>query len=211
MPRESKGTTTRRKAYHHVAPRLRAASSSETSNCARDAALERNTSGEKRTKYAKGTIANVPTSTRPIAKIEGFAKAVIRLIATTVPGSAHGSIIAMSTAAFPRNFIRAIVYAHATPSRIAPTTAIALISRLFRMAFHDCGFRNSRTKFAMVYCDGNAALRQEPLTENAKRKIIAIGSTTNIVDPIATTKITAFQPALVIFFLFCAPPFDSVA
>src|SRR5262245_27890915 len=151
MPRYNNGKTTRRKAYHQFAPRLRAASSIPTSIWAREADVDRKTRGENRTKYARGTIANVPTITRPNAKMDGFAKAVIKLIATTVPGRAQGNITAMSMTDFPRNRILAITYAEASPSRIAPATAMALIWRLFTTAAQELGLVNRSIKFWNVY------------------------------------------------------------
>src|SRR5262249_39083787 len=197
-------------AYHQLAPRLRAASSIPTSSCASDDAVDRNTSGENRTKYANGTIANVPTSTRPTANGEGLAKAVIRLTATTVPGNAHGNITARSMTVLPRKRILAITYAEPTPSNIAPATAMALISRLVVTARHEFGFVNKPAKFCSVYWDGSGAVRQDPFTENAKRKIIAIGRTRKIVETEATITSTVCNSRLVTRRRFLAPPFDSV-
>src|SRR5689334_5989591 len=120
-------------------------------------------------------MGNVPTNTLPSAKTEGFANAVIKLIATTVPGNAHGNITAISIAAFPRNRIRASTYAQATPSRMVPSAAIALISRLFLIGSQDRGSENNETKFWVVYSDGSGAVLHEPFTANARTKIIAIG------------------------------------
>lgn len=50
----------------------------------------------------------MPTITWPPEKIDGVEKAVIRLMATTVPGSAQGSMTAMSRMILPLNFSREI-------------------------------------------------------------------------------------------------------
>ena len=68
---------------------MRAASSSDGSSWASDAELDRNTSGRNRTKYASGMIQKVPISTCPRLNALPVLNAEIRLIATTVPGSAQ--------------------------------------------------------------------------------------------------------------------------
>src|SRR5665647_775942 len=78
IPRETSGNTTFRKVYHQEAPRLRAASSMFGSICAHAAVEERKTRGLNRTKYAKGTMAKVPTRTRPAANGDGSENAVIK-------------------------------------------------------------------------------------------------------------------------------------
>src|SRR5215510_2898230 len=152
---------------------------------------------------------NVPTSTVPNANIDGFANAVIRLIATTVPGRAHGSIMRISMAAFPRKRILAMTYAETRPRSVAPPTAIALISRLFVIASHDRGFVNKLTKFSVVYREGKGAARHEPFTEKAKMKIMTIGSIKKMVEPVATRTQMNFHTGLVTCVRFRPPPFDG--
>src|SRR5262245_58076661 len=94
---------------------------------------------------------------------------------------------------------------------MAPTTATALISRLVVTACQDFWSVTKATKFLSVYWEGSGAVRQEPLTENASRKIIAIGSTKKIVASEATTARTIRPSGLVTRLLRRAPPLDNVA
>jgi hypothetical protein len=72
----------------------------------------------------------------PNANTEGFANAVIKLIATTVPGSArehHRDVDhRLASELHPRDDV-----SRGQPGKIAPTTAMALISRLMTIGSHD--------------------------------------------------------------------------
>src|SRR5690606_32983697 len=77
------GSVTVRTVRHGPAPRFCAASSTEGSICASDAAALRNTSGTNRMKYASGRIHSDPMNTWPRLNGVGAANAVTMLMPTT--------------------------------------------------------------------------------------------------------------------------------
>ena len=109
------------------APRLAAASSRRGSSWRIPAKIERPVRGSERTRYARGRIQSVPTSTnRPIQGALTLIAAA-RARANTVPGIAQGRVIIASSARPGRPPRRSDNRAAATPTTTAARVAAAAI------------------------------------------------------------------------------------
>src|SRR5690606_22973240 len=123
----------------------------------------------------------VPTRTCPRLNALPVLNAEIRLIATTVPGSAQAIITATSSRARPTNRRRRTAYATSTPISTQPATASRLIRTELRIGRNALGSEKIVTKLSSVYVGGSTWVVQDRFSEKATSAMVATGASRTIV------------------------------